>query len=93
MSVALAPRPPIVTGVTGHEFGEPERRAVYRAIAERRGMPSEAEPVAHLCLGPVPAFPDRPMRELEAWALRRPPSDLTYENGWEATCSEEVPPA
>ena len=30
--------PPELTDVTGHAFDEPDRRAVYRAISERRDM-------------------------------------------------------
>jgi hypothetical protein len=30
--------PPKLTDVTGHAFDEPDRRAVYRAISERRDM-------------------------------------------------------
>lgn len=46
------------------------------------GLPEGAEPVAVLCLGPVPAFPDRPQLELDGWATARPLADLVSENGW-----------
>ncbi|TPG31153.1 5,6-dimethylbenzimidazole synthase [Mycolicibacterium hodleri] len=46
------------------------------------GMPSDAEPVAILCLGPVPDFPDRPALEIEQWALARPLAEFVSENGW-----------
>jgi 5,6-dimethylbenzimidazole synthase len=45
-------------------------------------MPDGAEPVAILCLGPVPEFPDRPALELDGWALGRPLSEFVCENRW-----------
>src|SRR5689334_10814409 len=46
------------------------------------GMPDDAEPVAILCLGPVPEFPDRPALELDGWAVARPLSEFVSENHW-----------
>ena len=48
-------------------------------------LPAEADPVAVLCLGPVPEFPPRPMLEIENWTTARPLSELVYENAWPAT--------
>jgi 5,6-dimethylbenzimidazole synthase len=45
-------------------------------------MPPGAEPVAILCLGPVPEFPDRPALELDGWAVGRPLSEFVCENRW-----------
>ncbi|MBV8787866.1 MAG: 5,6-dimethylbenzimidazole synthase [Mycobacterium sp.] len=45
-------------------------------------MPTGAEPVAILCLGPVPEFPDRPALELDGWATARPLSEFVCENRW-----------
>lgn len=45
-------------------------------------MPDGAEPVAILCLGPVPEFPDRPALELDGWAVARPLSEFVCENRW-----------
>lgn len=45
-------------------------------------MPSGAEPVAILCLGPVPEFPDRPALELDGWTVGRPLSEFVSENRW-----------
>jgi 5,6-dimethylbenzimidazole synthase len=45
-------------------------------------MPDDAEPVAILCLGPVPEFPDRPALELDNWAFGRPLAEFVSENGW-----------
>jgi 5,6-dimethylbenzimidazole synthase len=47
-------------------------------------MPDDAEPVANLCLGPVPDFPQRPRLEIDEWTLGRPLSEFVSENGWPA---------
>jgi 5,6-dimethylbenzimidazole synthase len=54
-----------------------------RRLAELLGMPDGADPVAVLCLGPVPEFPDRPVLELDEWALGRPLVEFVAENRWE----------
>lgn len=46
-------------------------------------MPGDAEPVAILCLGPVPGFPDRPVLEIEHWTTGRPLPEFVSENGWD----------
>lgn len=53
-----------------------------RALADLLAMPADAEPVAVLCLGPVPAFPARPVLELAAWTFARPLTEFVTENGW-----------
>jgi len=53
-----------------------------RRLGELLGMPDDAEPVAILCLGPVPDFPDRPQLEIDHWALGRPLTEFVSENGW-----------
>jgi 5,6-dimethylbenzimidazole synthase len=53
-----------------------------RRLADLLAMPADAEPVAILCLGPVPHFPDRPALELDGWALARPLSEFVSENRW-----------
>ncbi|OBJ53430.1 5,6-dimethylbenzimidazole synthase [Mycobacterium sp. 1423905.2] len=45
-------------------------------------MPPTAEPVAILCIGPVPDFPDRPALELDGWAFGRPLTEFVSENQW-----------
>lgn len=45
-------------------------------------MPGDAEPVAILCLGPVPEFPNRPVLELANWAHARPLAEFVSENWW-----------
>jgi len=51
-------------------------------LARLLGMPDDAEPVAILCLGPVPEFPDRPALEIDEWAFGRPLAEFVSENGW-----------
>jgi 5,6-dimethylbenzimidazole synthase len=53
-----------------------------RKLADVLSMPADAEPVAILCLGPVPDFPDRPSLEMDGWALGRPLAEFISENGW-----------
>lgn len=53
-----------------------------RRLAELLDMPAGAEPVAVLCLGPVPDFPDRQALELDNWAFARPLAEFVTENGW-----------
>ncbi|MDQ2635403.1 MAG: 5,6-dimethylbenzimidazole synthase, partial [Actinomycetota bacterium] len=51
-------------------------------LAELLDIPDGAEPVAILCLGPVPDFPDRPALELDDWAHARPVAEFVSENRW-----------
>ncbi|SEH61254.1 cob(II)yrinic acid a,c-diamide reductase [Mycolicibacterium rutilum] len=53
-----------------------------RALADTLGMPADAEPVAIICLGPVPAFPDRPALEIDRWTVGRPLDEFVWENSW-----------
>lgn len=53
-------------------------------LADLLGMPADAEPVAILCLGPVPEFPDRPALEIDEWAFGRPLAEFVSENTWSA---------
>ena len=59
-------------------------------LAELLGMPDGAEPVAILCLGPVPAFPDRPALEIDDWTHGRPLAEFVAENSWTVTASEDL---
>lgn len=52
-------------------------------LAALVGMPAGAEPVAILCVGPVPEFPDRPALELDGWTSGRPLSEFVSENQWQ----------
>lgn len=51
-------------------------------LARLLDLPLGAEPVAVLCLGPVPAFPDRPSLEIDGWTSARPLAEFVTENGW-----------
>lgn len=51
-------------------------------LARLLGMPDDAEPVAILCLGPVPEFGHRPALEVDRWTRARPLADFVSENGW-----------
>ncbi|MGH3563180.1 MAG: 5,6-dimethylbenzimidazole synthase, partial [Mycobacterium sp.] len=55
-----------------------------RRLAQLLAMPAGAEPVAIVCLGPVPDFPDRPALELDDWAFARPLAEFVSENTWDA---------
>lgn len=59
-------------------------------LAELLSMPAGAEPVAILCLGPVPEFPDRPALEIDDWTYGRPLSEFVAENTWAATSSDDL---
>jgi 5,6-dimethylbenzimidazole synthase len=52
-------------------------------LAGLLGIPADADPVAILCLGPVPDFPDRPSLELDHWAVGRPLAEFVSENQWQ----------
>jgi 5,6-dimethylbenzimidazole synthase len=58
---------------------EPQR------LAALLDMPAGAEPVAVLCLGPVPEFPDRPQLEIDEWTTGRPLAGFVAENRWPAS--------
>jgi len=48
------------------------------------GLPAAADPVALLCIGPVPEFYDKPMLEMEQWRFGRPLEDLVFTDHWPA---------
>lgn len=49
------------------------------ALAALLRLPAGALPLGLLCLGPVPAFYERPMLEQQGWRQRRPLQDLLME--------------
>jgi 5,6-dimethylbenzimidazole synthase len=53
-------------------------------LAALLGMPVDADPIAVLCVGPVPEFPDRPELEIVGWTTARPLDELVYTNTWPA---------
>jgi len=54
------------------------------AVALLLGLPDGAEPIALLCLGPVPGFYDEPMLQRERWARREPLSSMVFDDSWGA---------
>lgn len=52
------------------------------ALGDLLGLPSGAEAVAVICLGPVREFYPAPMLALEGWRQPRALSELLYENHW-----------
>lgn len=53
------------------------------ALGALLGIPDGAEPIAVLCIGEVPEFPDRPQLEIDQWATARPLPEFLAENGWD----------
>jgi 5,6-dimethylbenzimidazole synthase len=60
-----------------------------RRLAALLAMPADAEPVAILCVGPVPEFPDRPALELDGWAVARPLEEFVTENSYPAAAPQQ----
>ena len=54
------------------------------ALARLLHLPAGAQPVAVLCLGPVPAFYDAPMLEQVGWRQGRPLAEFVHINTWSA---------
>ncbi|MDX9842483.1 MAG: 5,6-dimethylbenzimidazole synthase [Aquabacterium sp.] len=54
------------------------------ALSRVLQLPDTAQPVAILCLGPVPDFYDAPMLELEDWRYGRSLDELLLTNHWPA---------
>jgi 5,6-dimethylbenzimidazole synthase len=52
------------------------------ALARLFAMPTGATPIAILCLGRVPTFPEQPMLESLGWGRRLPLSAVVFENRW-----------
>lgn len=63
-------------GVGWVSLFEPEQ------LAKLLDMPSDAKPIAILCIGYVDQFYPRPMLETEGWASRENIEDLVFENRW-----------
>ena len=51
-------------------------------LAKTLNLPADAQPLALLCIGPVPAFYDEPMLQQERWAQRMPLSDVLFDGAW-----------
>ncbi len=52
-------------------------------LARIFSIPPKIIPLAYLCVGYVPAFPERPVLETKRWAERLPPSKLLHFDSWE----------
>jgi 5,6-dimethylbenzimidazole synthase len=52
------------------------------AVADLLHMPTGADPIALLCIGPVHGFYEEPMLQQERWAKRCPLDDLLFEDSW-----------
>jgi 5,6-dimethylbenzimidazole synthase len=57
------------------------------SLAELLNLPVGAQPMAVLCLGPVPAFYDTPMLEQTAWRKGRPIEEFVHVDGWRGEAS------
>lgn len=53
------------------------------ALKKLLKLPSDSDPLAILCLGPVSEFYDNPMLEQEGWAKREPLENFVMENQWQ----------
>ncbi len=52
-------------------------------VAALLGLPPGAEPIALLCLGPVPAYYAQPMLEQQGWADREALADCVRDDAWD----------
>lgn len=58
-------------------------------LAQLLNMPTDAKPIAVLCLGHVNSFYKEPMLVETGWAVGRPLSDMLMENGWQHESQKE----
>jgi len=58
-------------------------------LAQLLNMPTDAKPIAVLCLGHVNSFYKEPMLVEAGWAVERPLSDMLMENGWQNESQNE----
>jgi 5,6-dimethylbenzimidazole synthase len=52
------------------------------AVARLLDLPAGAEPIALLCLGPVPGYYAEPMLSQDGWAQREALADLVFDDRW-----------
>ena len=62
------------------------------AVAALLGLPTGAQPIAVLCLGPVPKFYTEPMLQQERWAQREPLADMVFDDTWGQPSQLMAPP-
>ncbi|HEX5806902.1 MAG TPA: 5,6-dimethylbenzimidazole synthase [Macromonas sp.] len=53
------------------------------ALRQEMSMPDDADPVAILCLGPVPGYYSQPMLEQLNWACREALPQLVFDETWD----------
>ena len=53
-----------------------------RQLSELLHMPPGSQPLAVLCLGPVEAFYEQPMLQVEKWAVRAELADMVFDDRW-----------
>lgn len=53
-------------------------------VAAQLGLPTGAEPIALLCLGPVHEFYEEPMLQRERWARREQLASMVFDDRWGA---------
>ncbi len=59
------------------------------ALAALLHMPTGAQPLAVLCLGPVARFYDQPMLEIEGWRQRHGADRVVFDNLWGQTPAQD----
>lgn len=52
-------------------------------------MPTDSQPIAILCLGPVDKFDEKPLLETKGWAKREKLQNLIFENKWDTSQSHK----
>lgn len=55
------------------------------ALAQLLNMPSDAKPIAVLCLGHVNSFYKEPMLVENGWKTAKPLADMVMENSWDSS--------
>lgn len=56
-----------------------------QAVAHLLDMPTGAQPVAILCIGPVAEFPAAPLLETAGWGERLTAADVLFEERWKVS--------
>ena len=51
-------------------------------LAKVLNLPEDAQPLALLCIGPVPEFYEEPMLQQTRWASRMPLADVLFDDAW-----------
>lgn len=51
-------------------------------LAQTLALPEDAQPLALLCIGPVPEFYEEPMLQQTRWAQRMPLAEVLFDDRW-----------